>query len=66
MFEAEILNGQYINIEEKMILYSFYKEWLEKYANDSLSPNTKQNYIKAYLAIIWAYEAHRYKDYPHY
>ena len=45
MFEAEILNGQYINIEEKMTLHSFYKEWLEKHANDSLSPDTKQYYI---------------------
>src|SRR3954470_2916446 len=45
LFEAEILNGQYINIEEKMTLNAFYQEWLEKYANDSLTPDTRQNYI---------------------
>ncbi|WP_141432457.1 tyrosine-type recombinase/integrase [Bacillus sp. 03113] len=47
LFEAEILNGQYIKIEEKMTLNAFYQEWLEKYANDpnNLSPDTRQNYV---------------------
>ena len=53
-----------------MILHSFYKEWLEKYTNDSLSPGHQAELYKhpkqAYLAIIWAYEAHRYKNHPHY
>ena len=66
MFEAEILNGQYINIEEKMTLHSFYKEWLEKHANDSLSPDTKQYYYKhlkqAYTPKLRSYEARGIKD----
>ncbi|MBM4762750.1 tyrosine-type recombinase/integrase [Bacillus sp. B15-48] len=48
LFEAEILQGQYVQIEEKMTLSRFFeKEWLEKYANDSnnLTPDTRQNYI---------------------
>lgn len=47
LFEAEILNGQYIKIEEKMTLNSFFKEWKEKYADDSsnLTPDTRQNYL---------------------
>jgi integrase len=47
LFEAEILNGHYLKIEEKMTLSAFYKEWLEKYANDgnNLTPDTRQNYI---------------------
>lgn len=47
LFEAEILNGQYIDVEEKMTLNAFYKEWLKKYADDpdNLSPDTRQNYV---------------------
>lgn len=47
LFEAEILNGNYVNIEEKITLNAFFKEWLEKYANDpiNLTPDTRQNYI---------------------
>lgn len=47
LFEAEILQGQYLKVEEKMTLNLFFKEWLEKYANDpnNLSPDTRQNYI---------------------
>ncbi len=28
-----------------MTLNTFYNEWIEKYANDSLTPDTRQNYI---------------------
>lgn len=47
LFEAEILNGHYLKIEEKMTFNIFYEEWLEKYANDNnnLTPDTKQNYV---------------------
>lgn len=48
LFEAEILNGQYMQIEEKMTLTTFFQnEWLEKYADDpnNLTPDTRQNYI---------------------
>ncbi|MCQ6275796.1 site-specific integrase [Bacillus sp. V3B] len=44
LFEAEILNGHYLKTEN-MTLNAFYKEWLEKYANDALTPDTRQNYI---------------------
>jgi len=46
LFEAEILNGQYMKPED-IRLSVFYKEWKEKYADDSnnLSPDTRQNYI---------------------
>jgi integrase len=45
LFEAEILNGQYIKIEENMTLIRFYDDWLDKYAKVNLSPDTTQNYI---------------------
>lgn len=47
LFEAEILNGTYVNIEEKITLNAFFKEWMDKYANDpvNLTPDTRQNYI---------------------
>jgi len=46
LFEAEILNGQYMQVEEKMTLSVFYQdEWIEKYANENLTPDTRQNYI---------------------
>ncbi|MFE8697929.1 tyrosine-type recombinase/integrase [Cytobacillus sp. FJAT-53684] len=46
LFEAEVLNGQYSK-PENIRLNEFYKEWLEKYANEpsNLSPDTRQNYI---------------------
>ncbi|MGM0903104.1 MAG: tyrosine-type recombinase/integrase [Bacillota bacterium] len=46
LFEAEILNGQYMQVEDKMTLSAFYQnEWIEKYANENLTPDTRQNYI---------------------
>ena len=51
MFESKILNGQYINIEKKMILHSFYKEWLEKYANDSLSSISNTSAVNSSTSV---------------
>lgn len=45
LFEAEILSGHYMKIEEVMTLSQFFNEWVEKYANENLSPDTRQNYI---------------------
>jgi integrase len=47
LFEAEILNEQYIKIEDKMTLNLFYNDWLEKYAKneENLSPDTRENYV---------------------
>lgn len=43
IFEAEILTGKFFKAEDKLTLSAFYPQWLEKYANDSLSYNTLQN-----------------------
>lgn len=53
LFEAEILNGQYVK-PEKMTLNVFFKDWLEKYADDpnNLSPDTRQNYINIFETRI--------------
>ena len=49
---------------------AFYKEWLEKYANDSLSPDTKQNYInilnKRILPLYGHMKLTDIKSHPHY
>ncbi|KMY49194.1 tyrosine-type recombinase/integrase [Peribacillus loiseleuriae] len=44
LFEAEILTGNYIKIEEKMTLNKFYPEWLNKYAKTNLTDDTSRGY----------------------
>jgi len=45
IFEAEILKGKYIKVNKLATLRDFYKDWLEKYAQEEYSPKTLQNYI---------------------
>ena len=45
LFEAEILTGNYIQVEERLTLKSFYPDWLEKHAKQTLSIDTLRNYM---------------------
>lgn len=45
LFEAEILNGKYVKVDDRMTLDLFYVEWQEKFAKENLTPDTCQNYV---------------------
>ncbi|CAM4019957.1 tyrosine-type recombinase/integrase [Mesobacillus zeae] len=45
LFEAEILNGKYVKVDDRMTLDLFFDEWLEKHAKENLTPDTCQNYV---------------------
>ncbi|MCY8378457.1 tyrosine-type recombinase/integrase [Bacillus haynesii] len=44
-FETEVYKGHYVKVNKQTTLLEFFDEWYEKYAIETYSPKTLQNYV---------------------